>query len=126
MRLRTLRVDLTTLLGKSALQGAEQKKNERLGGTGAHQPDAPDFSSQRSEASANLYIEFREEVLARRGFVDTVRNAYRIERPETLAWRRQDRQAQFLQAVEECVMMTLMTSPPRLETLFFDKRQRLV
>ena len=114
------------MLGKSALQGAEQKNNERRRGTGAHQADTPDFSGQWSEASTDLNIEFRQEVFASGSLVDAIRNAHGVEGPETLALRRQNRQPKFLQALEESVMISFMASPARLEPFFFDECQCLV
>src|SRR5262249_24781574 len=101
MATAALRRNASALPGKGALQCSAQQNDQSRRRAGAHQADAPDLAGQRSQARADLDVEFVEQMFPHTGFVDAVGNAHGVERPEALALARQDRQAHPFQHVDE-------------------------
>src|SRR5437773_1690497 len=90
--LRSSHMRAMSLKRESAVEGSEEQRDEPWRGARAHEADAPDFSRQRTEAGANFDAELVEQMLANGRFIDPAGNTNGIERPQSFAFRRQQRQ----------------------------------
>jgi hypothetical protein len=107
------------------LERRQELQQRLMRGTRAHQADTPDLAGERAEAGADFDVERVEERAADSGFVNTCRHAYRVERPQALACRRQEREPHGVEAGRKRVMVPLVPGPPRLESFLIDHQQRL-
>src|SRR5262249_43935125 len=95
---------LISLLRERAFQRAAQQHDEARLGTRAHQADAPDLAGERAEAGADLDVVLVEQMLAHRGFVDAVGHAHRVQRPQALAFARQQAKPERLELLQQQAM----------------------
>jgi hypothetical protein len=102
----------------------EEQQQQRRRGTGAHQADAPDLTGERAEAGADLHVELAQQPLPDFRLVDAGGDAHRVERPEPLARRRQQVEADRRQAARQRLVMAFVPRPPRLEPFLVHRDQR--
>src|SRR4051812_9998098 len=103
-----LRRYVMTVPRKGCLERSAQQDDQPRRGAGAHQADAPDPAGQRTETGADLDVEIFEQLLADGSLVDAFGNTHRIERPQPIAFARQERQAESVQRLDQHVMIPFM------------------
>src|SRR3954466_14079888 len=111
---------------KHAFERAQEEQDVSQRRSRTHEANAPDFSSERAEAGANLDSKFVEQPAAQLGFIDTIRHPYGVQRPQALRHRRQQRQSEGIEAGHERLVMTAVSLPSRLQAFLLDNRKRLV
>src|SRR4051812_16325330 len=99
---------------------AEQPCDVLLARSGSHEPDAPDFSRERTETGADLDPMILQQRAADRRLVHAVGDFHRVERPQPLALRRQQREPESGEPVGKREMVAAMALPPRLQPFFLD------
>src|SRR5688500_11753746 len=106
-------------------QGGGKKQHIRRGGARSHQPNPPDLAGQWPKAGTDLDVELLQQRLAYGGLVHTIGDADGVQRPQSFAGARQQREAEMVERARERLVIFAMTGVARLESLFLDCRHRL-
>src|SRR6185369_5263723 len=122
-RARFLLTNLFLAAVQRGLQGFQNELDVFGSGTVAHGADAEDFAGQWAEAPGDFHTVLFEQELANLGVVHAVRNARGIERPEAVALRYEHRQAEFLDAGDEGLVVGLVARPTGFEPFLGDDGQ---
>src|SRR5918993_6049934 len=107
------------------LERRQKEQHVRKSRSLSHQADSPDAAGEWTEARTDLDVEFLQQLSSHSSFVDTCRNAHCVERPESLAFRRQQLETKRRETCGERVMIGAMARLPRREALILDHGQRL-
>src|SRR5918993_5895172 len=71
-------------------EGCQEEQHVREARSFSHHANAPDAAGERTKTRADLDVELLQQLPSDRSFVHTIRNADSIQRPEPLAfWREQ-------------------------------------
>src|SRR5678815_77262 len=98
------------------LERRQELQQRLIRGARAHQSDAPDLTGKRTKAGSDFDVERVEQRPAYGGFIDAGRNAYGVQRPQTLFGRRQQRETHRIEAGGKRVMMPLVARPTRFQS----------
>src|SRR5262252_6206222 len=101
-----------SLLRECTLERPAQQDDQPRRRACAHQAHAPDLSGERTEAGADLDVVLVEQVDADRRLVYTLRYTHRVQRPQAIALRREQRQPQLRDRSHQTPMIALVARPP--------------
>ena len=107
-----------------ALERGQEEQHVRERRARAHQPDSPDASGERPRPAPISMLNSSSSRRRTAASSTPSGTLHRVQRPETLAGGRQQRQAERLEPGGERAMIPLVPRPALLESFFLDDGER--